>query len=77
MEIYDVVVKLVGPIIPVGETQTDAKRLENLKVLTKLTNTLLIDIDSIARDNKDRVEYSRKKVGEFAAKFLKEWEIEQ
>lgn len=33
MDIYEVVTKLVGPIDPAGETHTDKKRFENLKVM--------------------------------------------
>jgi hypothetical protein len=36
MEIYDVVNKLVGPIMPVGKTETDETRFENLRVMTEL-----------------------------------------
>ena len=70
MEIYDVVKKLVGEIDPIGESQTDAKRYENLVVMTKLVDQLLTDLDEIAVWNKDRVEHSRRKAGEFAYKFF-------
>ena len=69
MEIYDVVMKLVGPVRPVGETHTDDKSFENLKVLVELTDKLLTDIDEIATDNKDRVEFSMNRAGKYCAAF--------
>jgi len=71
MEIYDVVKKLVGEIEPVGETYTDNARFENLKVMTDLVEKLLTDIADVATYEKDRHEYSRKRAGEFADKFLR------
>lgn len=48
MELIDVVMKLVGPVDPVGETHTDDKRLDNLIVLRDLTRKLLDRIESVA-----------------------------
>lgn len=48
MELIDVVMKLVGPVDPVGETHTDDKRLDNLIVLRDLTRELLYRIESVA-----------------------------
>jgi hypothetical protein len=70
MEIYDVVIKLIGPVMPIGETNADEKRFENLKTMTELVDALLSDIDAVATANKDRYEASRKKAGQFAAKFF-------
>lgn len=70
MEIYDVVKKLIGPINPIGESQTDAERLVNLKTMTGLVDALLTDIDWVATENKDRIEWSRKIAGEYASKFF-------
>ena len=70
IEIYDVVKKLIGKIRPVGETNTDNKRLENLKEMTELVDKLLIDIDKVACQYKDSHEYSVKQASEFAVKFL-------
>lgn len=69
MEIYDIVKKLVGPINPVGETNTDDERFKNLKVMTELVDELLTDIDTVAYQNKDSHEYSRKRAAEFASAF--------
>jgi len=70
MEIEDVVRKLVGPIEPIGETNTDNERFENLKVMTDVVDSLLSDIDRVAMNNKDRVEYSRKRAGQYASDFF-------
>ena len=71
MTIYDVVCKLVGAIDPIGETYTDNQRFENLKVMTGLVDRLIFNLAEVA-NNKKRVEYSMKKAGEFADKFLNE-----
>ena len=47
MNIYDVVKKLTGEIKPVGETNEDNKRYENLKVVTELIEELLKDIHDV------------------------------
>lgn len=67
MELYDVVSKLIGPVNPIGETHKDEIRFENLKVMVKLVNDLLTDIDSVA-SFRDRREHSMKKAGEYAWK---------
>lgn len=70
MEMYDVVMKLVGPTRPVGETYEDARRFENLAVLTRLVDRLMTEIHEIATENTKRQEYSMKRAGEFCGKFL-------
>lgn len=69
MEIIDIVKKLIGEIEPIGESHEDEKRFENLKVMTKLVDDLLTDIDRVSCD-KDRYEASRKKAGKYASDFL-------
>lgn len=69
MDIYEVVTKLIGPIHPVGETGKDNERFENLKVMTDLVDKLLTDISKVIT-NKNRVEYSMKRAGEYADKFF-------
>lgn len=71
MELHEIVMKLIGGVRPVGSTEIDNKRLENLEALTGLTDKLLSDIDEIARDNKNRVEYSMKTAGKHCEKFIK------
>jgi len=75
MNIYEIVKKLTGNIEPVGETNVDAKRLENLKTQCQLVEKLLDDIRVVTKYQNCQ-EYSMKKAGEYAAKFIlteKEW----
>ena len=71
MDIHEIVKKLVGKIDPVGETNTDNDRFENLKVMTDLVDDLLTDINWVAQQN-NRHEYSINRAGQFAASFLDE-----
>lgn len=70
MTIYDVVYKVVGEIEPIGETNEDNRRFDNLRAMTHLVNLLITDIDAMAYRNKDRVEFSMKRAGKFADEFL-------
>lgn len=69
IDIYKVVKKLIGEIKPIGETNTDNKRLENLKVMTELVDSLLTDIDEIAYNYKNNHQFSMKRASDFASKF--------
>ena len=70
MEIKDVVLKLIGPVDPVGETNSDGKRFENLKALCELTEHLVCVIDDVSYRNKDRAEYSMSRAGKYAFHFI-------
>lgn len=76
MNIHEVITKLVGPIKPIGETQTDNDRFENLKIMIDLVDKLLSDIDEIIH-YKDRQEYSMKRAGEYADKAFDRFGIEE
>lgn len=69
MTYAEIVDKLIGPVNPVGETNADDKRFENLKALCDLSEHITRRISEVAT-NKDRHEYSIKRAGEFADKFL-------
>lgn len=69
MTVYDIITKLVGPVKPIGSTQTDNERFENLKVLTWLVNKLLTDIDEIEQLT-IRHEYSIQRAAKYASQFL-------
>jgi len=71
MDIHEIVKKLVGKIYPVGETNADNDRFENLKAMTKLVDDLLTDINWVAQQN-NRHEYSINRAGQFASSFLDE-----
>lgn len=70
MELFDIVLKLTGPIDPVGETHTDDTRFENLKQLLELMKELHTKIDAIADENCDRGEYSMRRAGLECQKYL-------
>lgn len=73
MKVVDVVRKLIGPIEPVGESNEDDRRLNNLNELVTLVDMLIGDISMVAR-SKDRQEHSMKRAGRFAHSFLKDIE---
>lgn len=70
MELYDVVLKLVGPVEAVGETNEDARRLANLKQLTELVDRLLYKVGD-ASVAITRQEASMKAIGTHARDFLR------
>ena len=69
MEMQDIVMKLIGPVQPTGDHGADQKRLENMKMLTELTDQLLFEI-SMAATNENRAEASIKAIGVHARDFL-------
>ena len=71
MELHEIVLKLIGPVQPVGETRADEERLENMRSLTDLTDKLLYEIERAA-PFADREEASMKKIGAHARYFLGE-----
>jgi hypothetical protein len=70
LDLYEIVKKLNGPIIPIGETNADNERSENLNHLIDLTDKLIADIMEVAKYC-DRQEYSMMKAGSTAYYFLK------
>lgn len=70
LELKDIVMKLVGNINPIGETNTDNDRFENLKNLCELVDDLLGKIDDVSYKNKDSREFSVKRASDYANKFL-------
>lgn len=72
MELKDIVLKLVGEVRPVGETNSDSVSFESLKELCRLTSELVDVIDSVGYDFKDSYEYSVKRSSEYAQNFLTE-----
>ncbi len=69
VDVYDVVKKLIGPIVPVGDSNTDSYRLENLKQLTSVVDRLVIDINGVGC-GKDSPFHSVKVAGQHASMFL-------
>ncbi len=68
----DIVRKLIGPINPIGKSEVDAERLENLKEFTNLVDALLQDLDQLVYDNRHAHEGSIKASRSFATQFLTE-----
>lgn len=77
INVYEVVKKLIGPINPIGSTETDEMRFENLKSTTELVDALLTDIDAVQYVNKDCCEFSRKKAADFAEQFFNQIGIQE
>jgi len=71
MTLYETVMKLVGPIVPIGDTNEDANRLENLKELLKLVDQLITDLEEMS-ELKCKHEYSIKKAGQIVSRFLRD-----
>ena len=72
MELEDVVFKMIGPVCAVGDSHEDAKRLANLKELTRLTDRLLLKIPE-ASGSAGNHQASMKAIGEHAKTFLQEY----
>ncbi len=77
MDVYEVVKKLVGEINPIGDTNVDKVRLDNLNIMTELVDSLLTDIDAVANNYKNNHQYSMKKASEFASDFFTKIGIEE
>jgi len=68
--IYEVVKKLIGNINPVGETNEDGRRYDNLKMMIHVVENLITDLDDLEYNHKDSHEYSVKRSADEAAKFF-------
>ncbi|MDR1120215.1 MAG: hypothetical protein LBM08_04785 [Dysgonamonadaceae bacterium] len=66
----DIANKLTGKITPVGETDTDNERFENLKQMCKLVSDLVTQISEISYKYKDSREFSIKRASDFSSDFL-------
>jgi hypothetical protein len=71
MDLYEIVMKLVGPVQAIGDSEVDFQRFNNLKKLTILVDQLLFEIGRAA-ESKDRAQASMKKIGEHAFDFLED-----
>lgn len=70
MELKDIVKKLVGNINPVGDSSRDPERLENLKEMCELVQSLVSDIEYIAFSYPSAHEHSIKTARDYAFNFL-------
>lgn len=71
MELEKIVMKLVGPVEAIGESNADRERLENLKTLTDLIDRLLSRV-MVCTVTANRHEDSMMKIGMFAKNYLQE-----
>lgn len=69
MEIKEIVMKLIGPVQPVGESAIDAERLKNIRNLTVVIDSLLDEIKDASLEA-SRVEDSMRLIGTHAKSFL-------
>ena len=69
MELHEIITKLTGPIQAVGETNSDARRFENLEATLELLDRLIFDVSEAAR-SANRPEASMAKIGKRAQAFL-------
>jgi hypothetical protein len=69
MDVLEVVMRLNGPIEPVGDSSIDRRRLENLKALCDLTGALLVEIAGVADATDDHMA-SIKAAKDCAAEFI-------
>jgi len=77
MELIDIVKRLTGPIVPIGDSDIDRERLKNLREIINLTDALLSEIDAIAIANKTRLEDSMNIAGKICDHFLTQLGIEK
>ena len=77
MELYDVVMKLTGPVMPVGDSRQDEERLKNLVELCDLVDRLHTEIDEVASMRGWDHMASVKKAKDYAGSFLTRLGIEE
>jgi hypothetical protein len=65
MEIKEIVMKLIGAVDPVGETNEDERRYQNLKALVALADELLHEINDVTYC-RTRHEWSMARAGKYA-----------
>lgn len=68
-QLADLIMRETGEIEPVGETNEDKRRLDNLIMLTNTIDCLLDEIMDAA-NARSRVEFSMKEIGDFAMSWL-------
>jgi len=63
--------RLIGQLSPIGESNTDESRLQNLKDACELMDELMVRIFKISYEYKDSHEHSCREIGQYADKYLK------
>lgn len=64
-DLQTIVYKVVGNISPVGETNVDNERFENLQEFVELVHALVWDLHAVSHCTNNH-EYSMKRAGQFA-----------
>lgn len=75
MSITEIFDKLCGKIMPVGETNEDNKRYENIQNYYEALSFIISALRN-ASEYKDRQEYSMQKIGKECYDILKEYGLE-
>lgn len=70
VKIEDVVMKIIGPVQPVGSTRTDEERLDNLEVLNNVFYKLFAELSDIIYYNKNARELSVQSIVKKARKII-------
>ena len=66
----EIVNKLIGTVMPSGDSSRDDERFENLKAMCELVNNLITQIDDVSYRNRESHEFSVKRSADFAKDFL-------
>jgi hypothetical protein len=71
MDLTEIVMRLTGPVDPVGDSHVDRKRLANLESLCQLTGELLDRIEAVAETSGDHMASVKAAKGAAAAFLLR------
>lgn len=74
-DISEIVLKLIGPVEPIGRDDVDKERLTNLKRLEQITD-ILVDTILLLAPYYTAPEYSVRAIGQEALKWAKFWKEE-
>ena len=75
MEFIDIIIRLIGNINPVGETNIDNERLNNLKIWIDNTDDMISEL-KVLSENKNSSQRSVSRAGKLAQEFLDNLAIE-
>ena len=70
MTLYEMVKKLIGPVMPLGDSARDKQRLESMKEMVALADSLIADIDDVAYQHRYSQEHSVKEIVKCASVFM-------
>ena len=70
-QLTDTIMRLIGEIEPVGDTNIDTIRLMNMHRLQELIEALIFEVQHVCCIYSDNKEYSMKSIGEDALNWLR------